>query len=350
MIKGLLLALLIGLSVPDSGYAEQVWPIDTWTPAFDYDGTSDSVDYEPLNVAQKHWRICASYPHLKDSYWLSVNYGMVAHARRLGVHLQVLEAGGYPNLERQIAHIRACSENADALIVGAVSFDGLTPTIREIAKNIPVVAAVNDINSEGITAKTGVSWVAMGSAIGNYYSNLHPKGSKSTKVAWFPGPEGAGWVKFIEEGFRTSMEKSSADVVAVKWGDTVFEAQLLLLEEVLEAHPDIEYIIGSAVTADAAVSLLRAKGLSKRVTILADYFTHGTFRAIKRGKVLAAPTDSPVMQGKLAIDQAVRALEGTLSVVHAGPAIKIVDQARLHSINLDASLAPAWFKPTFEVK
>jgi protein TorT len=56
------------------------------------------------------------------------------------------------------------------------------------------------------------------------------------------------------------------------------------------------------------------------------------------------------MQGKLAIDQAVRALEGTLSVVHAGPAIKIVDQARLHSINLDASLAPAWFKPTFEVK
>jgi protein TorT len=83
---------------------------------------------------------------------------------------------------------------------------------------------------------------------------------------------------------------------------------------------------------------------------LADYFTHGTFRAIKRGKVLAAPTDSPVMQGKLAIDQAVRALEGTLSVVHAGPAIKIVDQARLHSINLDASLAPAWFKPTFEVK
>ena len=76
MIKGLFLALLIGLSVPDSGYAEQVWPIDTWTPAFDYDGTSDSVDYEPLNVAQKHWRICASYPHLKDSYWLRMRAGL----------------------------------------------------------------------------------------------------------------------------------------------------------------------------------------------------------------------------------------------------------------------------------
>jgi len=250
----------------------------------------------------------------------------------------------------QIARQQVSQRLQDVLIVGTVSFDGLTPTIREIAKRIPVIAAVNDINSEGITAKAGVSWVDMGSAIGGYFARRHPAGQAPIKVAWFPGPKGAGWVKFVEEGFLPAIAKSSATIVAVKWGDTGFEAQLLLLEEVLEEYPDLDYIIGSAVTADAAVSLLRAKALSADIKILADYFTHGTYRAIKRGKVLAAPTDSPVMQGKIAVDQAVRALQGSLRITHAGPSIQVVDQAQVGAINIDDSLAPAWFTPTFEVK
>ncbi len=324
--------------------------MDSWVPPFAYRGQPRPVDYVPLAAAAKPWRICASYPHLKDSYWLSVNYGMVERARRLGIRLRVVEAGGYPNLDRQRAQIADCVKDADALIVGTVSYDGLTPLVRDVAKSMPVIAAVNDIASDGITAKSGVSWVTMGEAIGAYFADLHPAGSPPVKVAWFPGPSGAGWVRFVEQGFWPAIARSSAEIVAVKWGDTGFEVQLLMLEEVLEEHPDIDYIIGSAVTADAAVSLLRAKGLTGRIGVLADYFTHGTFRAIKRGKVLAAPTDSPVMQGKISVDQAVRALEGSLGLVHAGPAIRIIDRAALDSLDITDSLAPAWFKPTFEVK
>jgi protein TorT len=344
--------MLCLVSTPHAAAEEPsaAWAVDTWSPPFDYSGHSTSLDYAPLRGAAQPWRICASYPHLKDSYWLSVNYGMVEQAHALGVQLHVVEAGGYPNLDRQIAQVRACVAAADALIVGTVSYDGLTPTIREIAPRMPVIAAVNDINSEGITAKAGVSWANMGGSIGRYFAERHPAGSPPVKVAWFPGPEGAGWVKFVEDGFRAAIAASSAQIVAVKFGDTGFEAQLLLIEEVFEQNSDIDYIIGSAVTADAAVSLLRAKGLSDRVHILADYFTHGTFRAIKRGKVLAAPTDSPVMQGRIAIDQAVRALEGRLIVRHAGPSIKVVDGDTIDEVQMEDSLAPAWFKPTFDVE
>ena len=330
--------------------AQDSWRVDRWEPPFDYSGTPQAVIYTPVEKAKKPWRICASYPHLKDSYWLSVNYGMAVQAQKAGVKLRIVEAGGYPNLERQKAQITECAKNADAVIVGAVSFDGLTPLVKSLSAHMPVIAAVNDIANDGIAAKSGVSWVSMGAAIGNYFAALHPKGSPPVEVAWFPGPKGAGWVKFVEEGFRPAIARSSAEIVAVKWGDTGFEAQLLLLEETLEEHPGIDYIIGSAVTADAAVSLLRAKNLTGKIGILADYFTHGTFRAIKRGKVLAAPTDSPVQQGKIAIDQTIRALEGTLAVRHAGPAIRIVGTGNLGEINIEESLAPAWFRPTFEVK
>jgi len=341
---------LFALALTTAGMAAETWDVNVWNPPFDYTQTPVRQGYQPLEKAKKSWRICASYPHLKDSYWLSVNYGMVEHAKRLGVRLKIVEAGGYPNLDRQIAQIRDCSRSADTLIVGPVSYGGLTPAILDIAKLMPVIGTVNDIDSRGITAKSGVSWVAMGAAVGDFFAANYPKGGGPVKVAWFPGPKGAGWVKFVEEGFRPAIAKSSASIVATKWGDTGFEAQLLLLEEVLEEHSDIDYIIGSAVTADAAVSLLRAKGLSGRITILADYFTHGTYRAIKRGKVLAAPTDSPVMQGRIAVDQAVRALEGSLMVRHAGPAILVVDNNNVTTLHLENSMAPAWFKPTFEVE
>lgn len=326
------------------------WMLDAWEPPFDYSRPPTTIDYQPVDKAAKPWRICTSYPHLKDSYWVSVNYGMVEQARSAGVKLAVVEAGGYPNLERQIEQIRTCSATADALIVGTVSFEGLTPTIKEIARRIPVIAAVNDIDDAGITAKSGVSWEEMGQSIGAYLARLHPAGSRPVRVAWFPGPKGAGWVKFVEAGFQRGLKQSSAEIAAVKWGDTGLEIQLLLIEELLEAQPDIDYIVGSAPTADAAVSILRAQGRANQVKILADYFTHGTFREINRGKVVAAPTDSPPLQGRIAIDQAIRAIEGTLRYRHVGPPVEVVDRTNVQSLDLEGSLAPAWFKPTFEVR
>ncbi|MHA6644964.1 TMAO reductase system periplasmic protein TorT [Mesorhizobium sp. A623] len=333
----------------EAGTSTETWRLDSWQPAFDYSKAPHTIDYTPVRKAAKPWRICAAYPHLKDSYWASVNYGMVEQARATGVRLTVVEAGGYPNLETQIEQIRTCSVDADVLIVGTVSYSGLTPTIKEIARRIPVIAAVNDIEDDGITAKAGVSWEEMGRSVGNYLARQHPRGSSPVKVAWFPGPKGAGWVKFVEAGFLGALKESSAEIVAVKWGDTGFEIQLLLLEETLEEHPDIDYIVGSALTADAAVSLLRAQGRDNQVKVLADYFTHSTFRAIYRHKVVAAPTDSPSLQGRIAIDQAIRAIEGTLVYRHVGPPVEVIDRKNVNSLDLEKNLAPAWFKPTFSV-
>lgn len=351
----LFLGVLLFLFSPFRGVApagadEDPWKVKTWETPFDYASPSRTVSYRPLAKASRKWRICASYPHLKDSYWLSVNYGMVEEARRLGIGLRVVEAGGYPNLDRQIEQIRQCTaDNIDILVVGTVSFQGLTPTVQEIARRMPVVAVVNDIADAGITAKTGVSWITMGEKIGGFLSRLHPRGGAPVKVAWFPGPRESGWVPFVEKGFRDALRDSSAEVVVTKYGDTGKEVQLILIEEALEERPDVDYIVGSAVTAGAAVSVLRARGLSDRIKVLADYFTHAVYRGIKRGKILAAPTDFAVDQGRLSIDQAVRVLEGNLIHKHIGPAIELVDSGNVNGIGTGQSLAPATFTPTFVV-
>ena len=341
----------VSISAATLAAEEAAWEVETWETPFDYTSPSHSILYQPLAKATRKWRICASYPHLKDSYWLSVNYGMVLEAERLGVALRVVEAGGYPNLSRQISQIKDCTAyDTDILVVGTVSFEGLTPTVLEIAKNIPVVAVVNDIANPGISAKTGVSWTTMGSIIGDYLAKFHPIGTAPVKLAWFPGPKDSGWVPFVEDGFRTALRASSAEIVVTKYGDTGREIQLILLEEALEERPDVDYIVGSAVTADAAVSVLRARNLFDRIKILADYFTHAIYRGIKRERIQAAPTDFPVVQGRLGIEQAVRLLEGSLSLTHLGPTIKLVDRNNLDQLGTVGSLAPAWFAPRFTVE
>lgn len=327
------------------------WSLLVHERPMDDSSPTHPLTYQPLAHAAGPWQLCILYPHLKDSYWLSVNHGMAEEARRLGVGFTLYEAGGYPNLARQIEQAEACAASgADAIIVGTVSYDGLTPVLTKIAAEIPVIATVNDIAPEGISAKALVPWREMGAAAGEVLAKRHPKGSPPVSVAWFPGPEGAGWVRFVDEGFRTALEDSSAQITATRHGDTGREEQVLLIEDLLESGPWPDYLVGSGPMAEAAVSILRARGGDRDpagIGIISDYMTHAVHRGILRGRILAAPSDFPVLQGRLAVEMAVRAIEDRLEVRHAGPAIAIVTPETIRDYDAAGTLAPADFTPVF---
>ncbi|MFZ1470527.1 MAG: TMAO reductase system periplasmic protein TorT [Paracoccaceae bacterium] len=340
-------ALVLGV-VAAAATAQEVWQLEARAVPFDDTSPGVQIDYQPLAHATRPWRICVLYPHLKDAYWLSVNYGMVEEATRLGVSFDLFEAGGYPNLSRQIEQLHGCgAAEFDAVILGAVSYEGLTPTVIEVARHKPIIAAVNDIDDAGITAKASVPWREMGAAAGRVIAERHPKGSAPVTVAWFPGPKGAGWVTFVEEGFLAALADSSAQIVATRYGDTGLEQQVLLVEDVLDQVPELDYLIGSGPMAEAAVPILRARGLTGRVQVVSTYLSHAVYRGIKRDRILAAPTDFAVLQGRLSIEMAVRALEGQLTVPHAGPSIVMVTQETIAQIGTEGSLAPANFTPVF---
>jgi periplasmic protein TorT len=344
------MSALLALGSADCTLAE-VWKLEARSVPFDDASPAVPIDYVPLDHAARPWRFFVLYPHLKDAYWLSVNFGMVEEARHLGVAFDVYEAGGYPNLERQIDQLKGCaSDEFDAVILGTVSYAGLTAEVERIARLKPVIAAVNDIDDSGITAKASVPWTEMGAAAGRFLARRHPKGSPAVSVAWFPGPLGAGWVTFVEAGFRSALEDSSAQIVITRFGDTGTEEQVLLVEEVLETLPEVDYLVGSGPMAEVAVPILRARGLEGKVQVVSTYLSHAVYRGVVRGRILSAPTDSPVVQGRLAIEMAVRAVEGSLAVRHAGPPISLVTPELAGTTLMEGSLAPASFVPVFSLK
>ena len=345
-------ALAFGLAAT-AAQADEWYPfkVEVWDPPFNMESPRSEIEYAALEKASKKWDICVSFPHMKDAYWMAVDYGVVAESERLGVKMQLVEAGGYTNLNKQISQIEDCvAAGAQGVVIGAISYDGLNNLVKEVrGRGIPVIDVINGMSSPELSAKSLVSFGEMGFKAGEYIAKLHPAGSGKVKVAWFPGPPGAGWVEAGNTGFMKAVAGSDIEVVDTKYGDTGKEVQLKLVEDTLEAYPDIQYVVGTSPTAEAAIGLLRDRGLADKVKVLAYYFTPGVYEGIKAGRIMAAPTDSAVIQGRIAIDQVVRILEGKDYQKHVGPQLYVIDSSNINSFDYESSLAPADFKPTFSV-
>jgi protein TorT len=351
LISILLLKCAVVTAYAQAGVPWYPFPVEVQGRSIDGETEKNIAFYSPLKTAQKTWRICTSFPHMKDSYWLAVNFGVVSEASRLGINLEVHEAGGYDHLQTQLQQIRKCvEEGSNGVIIGAISYKGLDDLVEELHnKGIPVIDVINGMSSSRVAARSLVSFEEMGFSAGAYLAQLHATSNSPAKVAWFPGPEDAGWVLAGDWGFQKALMGSDVNIVAKRYGDTGKLVQTALLNEVLDMHPDIDYIVGTAVTASAAIKVLRARGLSDQVKILAYYFTPEVYRGIKRGQIVGAPTDSAVIQGRIAVDQLVRVLEKKTYIRHVGPEIYVVDQKNINALARLTSLAPSGFRATYSV-
>ena len=73
---------LIGLAMSQSAQAAERWPFKVVDVS---SGTPKIVEYQPLKKAAKKWHLCILFPHMKDSYWVGVNYGIMDQAKSMGV-------------------------------------------------------------------------------------------------------------------------------------------------------------------------------------------------------------------------------------------------------------------------
>jgi protein TorT len=348
------LAVFATLSVP-TVQAEKAWypvEVDVWNPPFNDQRQRKQKLYIPLKKAQKKWRIRVFIPHLKDDYWLGVNYGLIHEARRLEVSLSIFEAGGYNQLDVQRRQIEnAIAENPDGLIIGAISLEGLNDLVKKAAdKGIPVLDLINGISSPHIAARAAVSFWDMGYQAGSYLRRLQENRGQPLKVAWFPGPEGAGWVAAGDAGLRKAIEGGAIEILDSRYGDTGSAAQAKLVEATLSRHADdLDCIVGTAVTAETAVKILRRRGLADRIKILSYYYGPGVHRSIRRGDITAAPSDMTVLQARIAVDVMVRILEKRDFYKHVAPRVMVVDRDNIRTWDTATTLAPRGFRPIFSI-
>lgn len=308
-----------------------------------WQGTRQTVPQSQLTVtANKAWKLCALYPSLKDSYWLSVNYGMLEAAKKYGVSLKVFEAGGYRQFSTQKSQIAQCQQwGADAILLG--SSTTTFPDLQAQVGTLPVIEVVNAIHDATVKARVGVPWFQMGYQPGRYLVKW--SGSRSLKVLLLPGPDDAGGSREMVDGFRQAIAGSQVQIVDMALGDNDIEIQRNLLQEMLERHPDADVVAGTAIAAEAAMGERRNQGTP--LTVVSFYLSHQVYRGLKRERIIMAASDQMVWQGELAIQQSIRVLQGQSVPENISPPILVLTPKNADSRHVQRSLSPGGFRPVY---
>jgi len=306
------------------------------------------------NQAQSNGKIklCAVYPHLKDSYWLSINFGMTEQAKQRSIELKVLEAGGYQNTNEQLKQIEQCIHwQASAILVGSVNFEKLNQKLAQVNQHTPIFALVNEIATNNITGRTGVSWYQMGYQLGDYLVKHHQKnlGNKPAKLAWFPGPKSGGGSLQSTKGLKAAIANSDIEIITIQHGLNEKITQFSLLKNTLKQYNNIDYLAGNAVMAEMAINEIANLPKEQQPQILSHYLSHGVYRGIKRSKILMANSDQMVLQGRMAINQAVDYLQTGNFAPQQAPKIITIEQGNIKKVKAELSLSPSNFKPIYRV-
>ena len=346
------------------------WPLDIfWVTDCPKDvGLAEKMEkgkvhygkYTPPMKAKKPYKLGVIFPHLKDPWWLGCAWGLYEECKRLGLYATVLESGGYDNLPKQVSQLEdLASQGVDAILLAPISFEGLDPIVAKIeARGIPIIEMVNDIRTDAVVTKVGVSFYQIGYGCGEFVINdMKKRGLKSATTAYFPGPAGAGWSDSSWKGFNDAIKSSSIPItnLAVKWGDTGKDVQLKLIEDVLTTFGDkLDYISGDAVPAGTAVLPLRQRGLKGKIRIISGDLSVYVTPYIKTREIIAAISSQAADQYRLAVNLAVELLNGDKKREDFPDAIGAVVQTltpeNYDTFRLDAALAPEGWRPVFNIK
>ena len=191
---------------------EWSYPVEVWDPPFDMASPRTTADYEPLDRAAEKWDLCVSFPHMKDAYWMAVDYGVIDEAKRQGVGLQLVEAGGYTDLnsslpDRGLRRARRRCRDHRRDLARRLEQSGLGdpqeghPGDRRDQRHLLATE---------LSAKSLVSFGEMGQGRRVPGGEDAPGGLRSGQGRLVSGPPGAGWVEAGNQGFQDAV-KDSAD-------------------------------------------------------------------------------------------------------------------------------------------
>ena len=344
--------LAAALSVPAAG----AWAAaaDDWEAPLLVDQDNAHEVYKPLPagaVAGKGYHLCVALPHMKDAYYIAKDYGLVLEARRQGVSISVMAAGGYNNLSQQIQQIEDCvARGGDAVLVNAVSKSGLNGLIEELhAKGIPVLDMGNGLESPHVAAAARAKYYQAGAKAGSYLAEKHPAGAGKVNLIWLAGPAGSQWVEDAVRGMKEAIAGSDVELLQVIYGDTGKGVQMRLIEDAMQAYPDVDIIGGNAPAIEGAMEIFKMRG-EKGPDLIAFYVTPAIEQAVREGSVTAAVGDYNVIGSRISVDQALRLLENKLEVPVANRQFFVVDAENVDTYDQSVLLAPPGFEPIFEIE
>jgi periplasmic protein TorT len=272
--------------------------------------------------AAKKYTIGVTYPAFNSPYQVSCAYGNAQQAKWAGVKVILKCANGYEDLNGQISQVENfVQQGVDAIILGPISGEGNAPSaLAAQKKGIPVILNGQHLSTHDYSALSCQDLYDLGVTNGQWL--LKKTGGKA-KIAFIPGPSGISWTELWYQGVLYALKDAPGiKVAATRWcPPSVTEGQSIT-ENLLQTFPDLDYILTSDLMSIGACNAIEAR--KSKTKVVMDFGMEANLPYIKRGTIAMCIAGSPVMDGLIALDLAVRVLNNEKDrpwIVNSDPVI-----------------------------
>lgn len=285
-----------------------------------------------------------SAPALSEDFWVSMYYGVKEEAKKEGVKLITLNAGGYNHIATQTNQIRDLMERGvSALLVGATNGQGIAPVVRlAMRDHIPVVGMSSVPAVRALPIIVGADHFKMGQMQAEAMAKaLHGHG----EVAMMNGPAGASWSVARHNGFLSVIKKyPKIRIVTKQWTNCSKEDGVNMMQDWISRYPHLAGVYSACDDMGmGAADVLKSAGRLHDVIVTTSNLDPASKKYLEKGWIYADSAQQIVLQGQLGVKNAVRMLMGQpyKKVIKTPPLL--VTAKNVRSINLSEVSAPASF-------
>ncbi|MFF4402240.1 substrate-binding domain-containing protein [Streptomyces sp. NPDC001480] len=259
---------------------------------------------------------------LNNPFFVQIRAGAQAEAKKLGVDLTVTDAQNDASQQaNQLQNFT--SSDLGAIIVNPVDSDAASNSVKAADQaKIPVIAVDRGVNKASVDALVASDNVAGGELAGR---TIGEKLGGKGKIVILQGQAGTSAARERAEGFAKGLKAfPGIQVVAQQPADFDRTKGLDVMSNLLQAHPDVQGVI--AANDEMALGAVKALGAKagKSVQVVGFDGTPDGLTAVKNGTLYASVAQQPSQLGKIAVDNALRAVQGKKVAATVKVPVKVV--------------------------
>jgi TMAO reductase system protein TorT len=288
-----------------------------------------------------------SMPDLSESFWVSLAYGVEDEAKKAGVTVVKLNAGGDANVNQQISQLGDMKQrHVNAMIVGATSGAAIRPIVEQIIDSkIPVVGIASLPDTPKLTSAVTADHYAMGKLQAECLGKAI--GSRGD-VGMMAGPAGQSWSDRRADGFRDTIKAQFPNIKIAAESRLADNrnAALTTTEDWVQRFTDLKGIYSATDDIGAGVvDALKAANKFGDIKVSTSNFSPTAQKMLASGEFVCTAIQQIVLQGRVALQQAVKAAKGEPVEAKIGTPALLVTKDNMSSINLGEVTAPAGYRP-----
>jgi len=292
--------------------------------------------------------IGVSMPNIKGPWFTPVLYGISDEAKKLGYEVNIQDAGGYANVDKQVTQL----SNLIVKKVSAILMDPADPTafngvVRQAKEaKIPILGDGSPIvaSSEQGDGAVSSSHCNIGHELAKGAKILLPSGGS---IAVLAGPPGAFWASDRLRCFKEDIAGSNIKIVAEQTSEQDTAAALSLANDFLQRFPNIDLMYGADDTYGIGIArAVQGAGKCGKVKVLFAVLGEQAEEMMKAGCADYVVAQQPVLIGRLGVRMADELIKGKVPQERAIQVpLFAVTPANLASVDKSTMQAPKGWTP-----